>query len=111
LVRTGRHRRNMNNVGKYLLWVLWSFYYLPQRRPKDLESYIIRMQRTRKPWWKFQPFCYYNEDGKQWEIRFTDESDYVKTGTIKAEIHIGQESGNIVGLTFWDENLEKIEPK
>ena len=48
---------------------------------------------------------YYNDDGSEWQIYFTDEEAYTERRTIDVECHIGMESGDIVGLNVWDKTL------
>jgi len=88
---------------KRLFWKIW-YWLTPE--PKDINEYLSMIVRTSVTN-SFEPYIYYNLYGKQWEIYVSNEIDYVKRGTIKAEIHIGRESGNIVGLTIFEENLNK----
>lgn len=91
---------------KYIKWVLWTLYYLPQRSPQSIKEHIQRGCRLRSPWWEFQPYMRRNNEGQQWEIYFINEEDYVKPNHyLKCNVHIGQETGKIIGLTIYDEDL------
>ena len=97
-------------IFRYLRWLAWTLWYLPQRQPRyirldGLRAQLLRMERTRRPWWKWKPGIWHNTDGRQWHVTFSDEQDYTICGTLKAELHIGQETGDIVGLTIFDETL------
>ncbi len=91
---------------KYLKWLGWVLYYIPQPRLKDLGTYITRMLRMRPPWWKFKPCMWHNDDGKQWEIYFEEEQSFTQQENLRIDVHRGFETNRIVGLTIWDEKLK-----
>ena len=93
-------------VIKLIPWAFWNVVYLIKREPKSLDQLILKIQRTRYPFWKFKPYMYHNDAGKQWEIYFENDADHVRTMTIPVEAHIGRESGKIIGITIWDETLK-----
>jgi len=96
----------MNTLLAYLRWLWWWLAYAFVPQPNDFVKYIERGMRTRPPWWKFKPYAYHNDDGRQWEVRLENEQSYTETGSISAEIHRSQETGRIVGFTVWDETLK-----
>ena len=92
---------------KLFRWVFWSFIYGFRREPHDLKSWLTRSTRTWPPWWKFKPIAYRNDDGKMWQIWLKDEVAFTRSRQmLNVELQIGQESGEIVGLNIWDENLK-----
>ena len=95
---------------RYLRWAFWSVCYLFRRTPRNLHDWLQRSIRTRKPWWKFKPTAYHNHDGQQWDVWFEDE-EYVCVGSqhLRAQVHIGQESGRVVGLVIYDSTLKALE--
>lgn len=101
----------MTAIIRYARWLFWSLWYLPQPNPlpHDLIGHMNRLARLRVPWWKFAPFVYEDGDGDLWRISLTDEQDYTHWPPIRllVEAHIGQESGDIVGLTINVRDLRK----
>lgn len=93
---------------KTLTWLSWHLWYFWQPRPRELRAYLNRAARLRPPWWKFSPGAWHNDDNKQWEIWFDNESYHSEKGTLTCWVSIGRESGNIVGLTINDKSLEKV---
>jgi len=56
--------------------------------------------------WKLQPSVWHNLDSNMWHVYFENERSYtVSRRTLSVELHIGQESGKIVGLNIFDETL------
>lgn len=49
---------------------------------------------------EFQPSVYYNSDGDGFEIYWEPESFYVEVRN-GLHLHIGFDSGKVVGVTFW----------
>ena len=90
---------------KYLKWLLWSSIYLFRPQPKTLVGLLYKLQRTRSPWWKFEPHVWHNEDYGAWEIYFEDEPYYVTRMTMLTDVRIGFDSGKIVGLNVFDDAL------
>ncbi len=101
----------MKTISAYLRWIFWTGAYACRAKPGDLAGYLLRSKRTRPPRWKFRPSLFHNENGKQWEIRFDDESSYSRREVLQVEVQRGMETGRIVGLTIWDEKLRKVEPE
>jgi hypothetical protein len=91
----------------YLKWIYWKIYYLFRPCPKELLPLLIQGERTRPPWWRFKPYMWHNDEGNQWEIYFTEERDYTQVQDIRVTAHIGLDTGKIIGLTIWDENLKE----
>jgi len=91
---------------KILQWIFWYLVYAVRPQPKELETYITKGIRLSPPWWKFRPSVWHNPDGKMWHVYFENESSYtISRRTLSIELHIGQESGKVVGLNIWDETL------
>ena len=103
--RTDRVPSIFRAAATYLRWLGWMLYYLPRRRPKELGPWLIRAERTRPPWWKFKPNVWHNDHGRQWEVYFKDDMDFCRIQTMQVDAHISQETGEIVGLTIYDETL------
>lgn len=94
---------------RFLAWLFWRTFYLGrvQSRRKPLEVWFRRLDRTRWPWQKFKPHVWYNDDGNQWHVYFTDERCYVESRELRVKAYIGDDTGDIVGLTIYDETLRK----
>lgn len=98
---------------KYLRWAFWNTYYSITFRvvdkPKDLTTYVNALDKCRWPWWKFEPHVHYNEDGKQWEVWFYNESCVSRTEYITCTVHRdnsdGVGRGRIVGLTIYESTI------
>ena len=92
---------------RFFKWLFWTVVYCFRRRPTDLGKWLLKTERCHALWWKFRPSAWHNDDGKYWEICFTDERDFVEwpPRTLDVKCHIGEKSGNIVGLTIRDETL------
>lgn len=88
-------------------WLFWNAYYAVCRRPRDLGAWLKEYERCSSPWWKFKPCAWYNEDGKEWEILFENESNYVRRGTIACDLLISQDTGKVVGLDIPLISLER----
>lgn len=95
----------MSTPTRYARWILWSLYYLPQPRPRDLVRGITRIERLRKPWWKWRPNAWHNDDGKEWHITLSDESFYVRRMKLEVDAYITHDGERIVGFDVWDETL------
>jgi len=94
----------------WLRWIFWCAVYLVRRRPADLDAWLLYAVRTRSPWWVFCPSVYWNDDGNQWHVVLSDESSYTRSRQmLQVDLHIGHESGRIVGLNIWDESLRAAE--
>jgi hypothetical protein len=98
----------MDRIVCTLKWACWKVAYLFRPEPETLFQWVLKATRTRAPWWKFEPYIWHNKDGRQWHITFTDERNHTQEGTLKCRIHVGIESGNIVGLTIYDETLKGV---
>ena len=93
-------------MNKFFQWLFWNTIYFFRPSPSDFRAFTIMLIRKRWPWKKWKPGCFYNEDGKQWEIYMVNEDYYVRAASIKADLHISIDSKKIVGLTIWDSELE-----
>lgn len=94
-------------VRKFLSYFFWNLGYCFRLEEKDFGAFLLRSNRTRWPWKKFRPSVWYNEDGRQWEIYFTNERSYaVLNNQLSVELHVGMETGRVTGLTIWEEFLE-----
>ncbi len=92
---------------KWLRWIMWSLFYAVRPRPEDLAGYLRRIGQTSPPWRTFRPNVYRSDEGKEWHVWFRDEQAYViSRQSLQVDLHIGMESGEIVGLTIWDESLK-----
>ena len=90
---------------KYLFWVA---YYSFGPRPKGLKAYRRRDQRTRSPWRKFKPYLYHNNGGKFWQIRLANDEAYTITcKTLDVQLHISEETGEVVGFDVTDRSLKR----
>ncbi len=92
---------------KLLRWIFWNIAYMFRRRPKEFAAFLLWGSRC---YWqrKFRPYLWHNDDGSQWQVYFTEERDYVQLDNLSCDLHIGMETGDIVGLTIHDENLIRI---
>lgn len=93
---------------KYIKFILWNIYYLFVPKSDNIVLWLRRDLRCRFPR-KFKPCLWHNEEGKQWEIVFTQESPVSQQMRLQVTADIGQDSGNIVGLTIWDETLRDVD--
>ncbi len=94
---------------EWLRWAYWRVVYAVRPHPKDLAGYLLLMSRTWPPGRKFESSVFRNDDGSQWEIYLTDERSYTVSGDkLSVNLHIGMESGNVTGLTIWDECLKDV---
>ncbi len=92
---------------KWLRWIMWSLLYAARPRPKELAGYLRQTERTWPPWRKFRPNVYRSDEGKEWHVWFRDERAYtISRQSLQVDLHIGMESGEIVGLDIWDESLK-----
>jgi len=91
---------------KYMRWAFWRVVYLFLRKPRDLTDWLTKSERIRPPWWQFRPNVWHNDDGRMWHVWLDNESAYTKSEQdLRVELHVGQETGRIVGFNVWDENL------
>ena len=95
---------------RFLRYLFWRLYYLPQRRSRDLASYLIRGQRCWWPWRKFRPSVYHNDDGRCWQIWFANDRAHTLAGkpVVLADVDVSMETGAIVGLTIYDTDLDAV---
>ena len=89
---------------KYIKWAFWNCYYTIMR-PRTVLAMIPMMERCRAPWWKWKPSVWHNEHGRMWHVTLSDESYYVESRQISADVYISQETGNIIGMNLFDEQL------
>lgn len=91
---------------KTMRWLFWRVVYLFRPQPKELLPYLLRGERLRPPWWKFEPYVWHNPDGMMWHVYLADERSYTRPDqTLRVELHIGEESGRVVGFNVFDESL------
>lgn len=96
---------------KFIRWLFWNAAYLCYR-PKAFEAYLESRMRCRWPWRKFKPVTYHNDYGGMWHVWLSDERCYTEPPrTLKVDLHIGFESGKVVGFDVWDEDLEAANPQ
>lgn len=96
----------MKRITKFILWLFWNIVYAFKKHSTDFGDGMVMIERCVWPR-TFKPYVRHNDDGNMWHVYFTDERDYVQRQPIDVEVHIGEESGDIVGLTIWDETLAK----
>ena len=98
---------------KTICWIFWTIIYWCSPEAKDFHAYWLKDCRTRNPWWKFRPYIYRSKHGKMWQIYFKDEQCYSKTVniTIRCDLTISQETGEVIGIDLWDEELAKYNVK
>ena len=97
-----------------LRWIFWESVYLFRREPREFGATLLKMDRTRKPWWKFKPHVRHNKLGKEWEVWLDDETTYVKGHVfLMVDLHVTRgDNLRVVGLTICDESLKAaMEPK
>ena len=92
-------------VIKTILWLFWHAVYVFRPVPKSLEAFLIREWRLQPPWQRFKPYIYHNEEGSQWEVRWKDSQTFTRLQDLRVEAHVDTETGEIVGVTLWDEVL------
>lgn len=90
---------------RFATWLFWTVTYWFRRRPNELSEVLLKGRRTWWPWKKFRPNAWHNDVGEQWEVYFTDERAYTERRTIDLDVHIGNESGDIVGFDVYDKTL------
>jgi hypothetical protein len=96
-------------MNKYLRWIFWKGYYAAAGMPTAIgPAWMKWAERTRPPYWKFKPNLYRSEEGRRWEVTLDGESDYSQRGSIKCDLHIGRDSGRIVGFSINDEDLAPL---
>lgn len=94
--------------GEFMAMVLrwfWRLAYLFLPRPQTLEAYMLYLERTvkRSP---FKPSVRWSDGGQLWEVWFASEPSYCEKRTLTLEVQVGKDTGRIVGLTVWGEQLE-----
>lgn len=93
-------------MGKFIRWLFWNVVYVGRHQPGELGAYLDRRMRCRWPWKKFNPSVYHNDDGNEWHVYLSGERSYTRARqALKVDLHIGMETGQIVGFDVWDENL------
>ena len=102
---------NSGIIGKYIQWLYWKTVYLFLPIPKEIKPFVLMIFRTRAPWWKFKPHVFRNPDSYyQWQVFLENDADYVKPRqSLIVDLHISQETGRIIGFSFWDSDLENKE--
>lgn len=93
---------------KYLRWLMWVLWYLPQRDPKDLPSFMVRLARTRRPGQQFKPSVYYNEIGKFWEIWFSDAACAFSLRTLRVDVGYSDQDGRMAALQIPENPTEAV---
>lgn len=98
------------SVKAFARWAFWRTWYLFHRERdggvEELVRWMQRSNRKRWPWWTFKPHLYRNDDGNMWQVYLSDESTYTERRTLKLDVHISQDTGDIVGMNLWDETLK-----
>ena len=91
---------------KYFYWKLY-YYFFPINSSFSTESWQKWLMRTFRPG-PFFPYCY-NHDRIGWKTAYFDgEADYTVPGEmLRIDLHIGQESGKLVGITIKDCDFEE----
>ena len=90
---------------RFTAWLFWTVAYAFRSRPVDLGAVLLKGQRC---WWpreRFRPHVWHNDVGQLWDIWFTDERPHTEHRMRDVDVHIGMESGDIVGLTVRDKTL------
>lgn len=90
---------------KILKYLFWKTVYCFRPRPKTFNGVMLKMTRCWSPWWKFKPHCFHNDDGGYWEVWFENDSGYSERRTINVSAHISRETGRVVGVQIYDEDL------
>jgi hypothetical protein len=98
------------DVMAYLQWIFWKVWYFLRPVENDLGAVMTWAMRTRKPWFKFRPNVYRNEEGRSWTVVLDDVSYYCQLGTLRCDLLIEQGSNRIVGFDIWDSELVLKEP-
>jgi hypothetical protein len=91
----------------FLRWLFWRAYYLLPPYPRDLSGFLLFQRRTRCPWKKFKPYMYHSDNGEHWDVWFNDAMCYTKRVSLPVEIDVCNETGQIVGLTIFDEVVKQ----
>lgn len=99
---------------RYLLWLYWNLHYALRGYPKTFQSFMLAMSRLRHPYWTFEPFIYYNEAGKQWEIWFEEEHCIAEgynepLSKLRGHYYRGDKSDRIVGIIIYEESRKPKE--
>ncbi len=92
-------------IVQFATWLFWNVTYWFRPRPNELSEVLLKGRRTWWPWKKFRPSAWHNDAGQQWEVYFTDERACTELRTIELEVHVGNESGDIVGFDVYDQTL------
>ena len=80
-----------------------------------LQDYIRRLNRTRKPWYKFKPSIRYHDPNKKhprlgrYDIYLygADERFFTNRMNLDIDVYVSTDTGKLVGLRLYDENIEK----
>lgn len=94
---------------RLLRYLFWRLVYVFRRRPRTFDAFLLWGTRCRPPWWKFKPSLFRNDAGNQWEVYLANERCHMKRGILAVELHIGCDTGQIVGFTVFDEVLKAID--
>lgn len=95
-------------ISRYLKWLFWTVVYAFRRRPKGFFSILKKALRCRRPWWKFRPSVYHNDEGREWEVFLANEDTYTRRCCIPdCEVAISRETGHVIGVTLYDEILRQ----
>jgi len=92
----------MKTIKKYLTWIMWVLWYLPQPRTRNLEKSITRGMRLRRPWWRFKPNIRHNDGMSEWQVWLKDTPCYSEVVMMPMDISRCQDTGEIVGIDLWD---------
>ena len=92
-------------IARWYSWAFWSVVYLPVPWSTDLGKSLIRISRTVPPR-RWKPHVFRNDDGHMWQVLLKNQATYTTQKTMKLDVHVSQETGEIVGLNLWDELLK-----
>lgn len=93
-------------------WIFWNVVYRILHlfyRHRSLTGLVVELDRTRSPWWKWEPDIFYNEAGQLWEIWFENDSSWAQTENVRLTVHRAQSDNRVVGLIVYKELLEPKE--
>lgn len=98
------------SVKAFAKWAFWRTWYfvLPARTgsSRQFVAFLVRLDRTSWPWRVFKPYVYRNAIGTMWQVYLSDESTYTERRTLELDVHIIEDTGDIVGMNLWDETLK-----
>lgn len=94
---------------RFTRWLFWTVAYAFLPKPATLDEALLRGRRTWWPWKQFKPCCYHNDDGGFWQVWFADdEAHTVSSQRLRADVDVSMETGEIVGLTIYDYDLNSL---